>query len=253
MDIAPAAPARLPWQQAEVVAVIEQTPRVKSFFVRPAPPMAFRAGQHVDVRLTAPDGYQAQRSYSIASAPETPDTIELVVERLAEGEVSPFFHEVVQPGDSVELRGPIGGHFVWSEAMGGPVLLVGGGSGVVPLMSILRHRTVAAPDIPMTLVYSARTHDDVIFRGELEARRTEPGLAVAITLSRETAVPAGFRAGRIDRAIVAAVVGTPGGPAWPRHVFVCGANAFVEVASTLLLDLGIPAGAIRTERYGGAG
>ncbi len=253
MDAVPASP-RLLWQQAEVVAVTDQTPRVKSFFLRPATPLRFRAGQHVDVRLTAPDGYQAQRSYSIASSPDVADMIELVVERLPEGEVSPFFHEVVRPGDGVELRGPIGGHFVWTAAAGGPVLLIGGGSGVAPLMAMLRHRASAAPEVPMTLVYSARTAADVIFRDELLGRAaSEPALSVLITLSREANPPAGMRAGRIDGALMAAALGARGGPAWPQQVFVCGANAFVEAATGLLIDAGVPAPIIRTERFGGAG
>jgi hypothetical protein len=131
---------KLNWQQATIVGIASDTPRVKSFLFTTPAPLAFRAGQHVDVRLTAPDGYQAERSYSIASAPERTDGIELAIERLDDGEVSPFFHEVAEIGDAIELRGPIGGHFVWSVEDGGPLLLLGGGSGVVPLMSMLRHR-----------------------------------------------------------------------------------------------------------------
>src|SRR6476659_767094 len=129
---------KLRWQEAKIAAIMPDTPRVKSFLLAPSAPFPFRAGQHVDVRLTAPDGYQAERSYSIGSAPED-DDIELVIERLATGEVSPFFHEAVAIGDAIEMRGPSGGHFVWDAGDGGPLLLVGGGSGIVPLMSILRH------------------------------------------------------------------------------------------------------------------
>src|SRR5260221_1635811 len=153
-------PHRLVWQEAKVSKIVGQTPAVKGFSLRPPTWGPFLAGQHVDVRLTAPDGYQAQRSYSIGSAPEDAD-IELVIERLASGEVSPFFHEAVVVGDAIEMRGPIGGHFVWRADDGGPLLLVGGGSGVVPLMSILRHRANRATDVPTTLVYSVRQEADL--------------------------------------------------------------------------------------------
>lgn len=244
-----AAASKLVWQEAMVANVVTRTPRVKSFFVRPPRWRSFKAGQHVDVRLTAPDGYQAQRSYSIGSAPESPE-IELVIERLEDGEVSPFFHEVVAPGDTIELRGPIGGHFNWEAGDGGPLLLVGGGSGVVPLMSMVRHRANVAPGVPATLVYSARSAADVIFRAELAARAGEPGLRQEITLTRERPVEPGWRGGRIDRDLVSAVLAgfttTP-----PRHTYVCGSNAFVDAASRLLIAAGIAFGSIRTERFGG--
>ena len=244
------APAvRLAWQEAVVARVEVQTPRVKSFFLRPPHWNGFAAGQHVDVRLTAPDGYQAQRSYSIGSAPEAPE-VELVVERLDEGEVSPFFHEVVQPGDSVEMRGPIGGHFNWGRRDGGPLLLVGGGSGAVPLMSMLRHRANVAPDVPAVLVYSSRTMDEVIFRDELFARaESEANLRLVLTLTRETARDVRFRTGRIDMALFAEILGRLGGP--PKHSYICGATAFVDAASRYLIDAGVPFPSIKTERYGG--
>ena len=173
------------WQEATVERILDQTPTVKSFFVRPANPFTFVAGQHVDVRLTAPDGYQAERSYSIGSAPNG-DTIELVIERLDVGEVSPFFHEVVQVGDTIEMRGPIGGHFNWLPQDGGPILLVGGGSGVVPLVSMLRERQLFKVDTPFVLVYSARTFADVIFRDELmRLAETDDGVTLILTLTRE--------------------------------------------------------------------
>jgi len=153
------------WQSAILERRAVQTPRVVSLFLRTTLPR-HDAGQHVDVRLTAPDGYQAQRSYSIASAPGAP-LLELAVERLDDGEVSPYFHDVAEPGDSVELRGPIGGHFVWRAQDGGPVLLVGGGSGVVPLMCVLRERAATAEHVPMLLAYSSRTLEDIVFRDEL--------------------------------------------------------------------------------------
>ena len=166
MNEAPAPSERIVWQDAVVTSVVDQTPAAKSFFLKPPQWRGFIAGQHVDVRLTAPDGYQAERSYSIGSAPGG-DTIELTVEKLDDGEVSPFFHDVVQQGDTIEMRGPIGGHFNWRPEDGAPILLIGGGSGVVPLVSMLRHRAAVAPQVRMVLVYSARRFDEVIFRDEL--------------------------------------------------------------------------------------
>lgn len=241
---------RLVWQEATVTRVVEQTPTVKSFFLKPPQWSGFDAGQHVDVRLTAPDGYRAERSYSIASSPGEP-SLELAIERLAEGEVSPFFHEVVEVGDTIELRGPIGGHFVWRPSDRGPVLLVGGGSGVAPLMSMLRDRARRAPAERMVLVYSARRWSDVMFREELEQRaEAEDELALFVTLSRESVPPSGYRRGRIDRTLVGEALAALGAP--PRLVFVCGATAFVDVAAMLLIEAGVPFGRIRTERYGGS-
>ena len=178
-------PSRIAWQEATIAAIETLTPTVRSFRLEPALPFVFVAGQHVDVRLTAPDGYRAERSYSIASSPERM-AIELVIERLDDGEVSAFFHDVAEVGDAIEIRGPIGGHFNWSPGDPGPVFLVGGGSGVVPLVSMLRRRASAAPGERFTLVYSARTWDEVIFREELLRRaREEDGLALILTLTRE--------------------------------------------------------------------
>lgn len=248
----PAVSERLLWQQAKVVDVVVQTPTVKSFFLQPPDWRSFVAGQHVDVRLTAPDGYQAERSYSIGSAPESRDTIELVVERLDDGEVSPFFHEVVALGDTIEMRGPIGGHFNWRIDDGGPVLLVGGGSGVVPLVSMLRHRVAVAPDVKMILVYSARRWSELIFREELMRRaEAEPNFSLVLTLTREQAPIPGERTGRIDRALITDVLERFGGTP-PRLSYVCGATAFVEVASMFLVEARLPFASIRTERYGGS-
>ncbi len=247
---APGAHARLVWQQATITDIVVQTPRVKSFFLKPEGWGRFTAGQHVDVRLTAPDGYQAERSYSIASTPGD-ETLELVVERLEEGEVSPFFHEVAAVGDAIELRGPIGGHFVWAAADGGPILLAGGGSGVVPLLSILRYRAAAAPETPAVLIYSARNEAEIIFHEELIWRRVEdPNFTLFVTLSRQSAVADGYRKGRIDAGLIAEALAKLGAP--PRLSFVCGSNAFVNAASGHLLDSGIAAATVRTERYGGA-
>ncbi|SDB07785.1 ferredoxin reductase [Bauldia litoralis] len=244
-------PTRIAWQQATVTAIVPQTPTVKSYILTPSTPFDFVAGQHVDVRLTAPDGYQAERSYSIGSAPGG-DTIELVIERLEDGEVSLFFHEVVEVGDAVEIRGPIGGHFNWSPSDAGPILLVGGGSGVVPLMSMLRRRAAASPDTPFALVYSARRWDEVIFRDEVMQRaREEDHFTLALTLTREASPVPDVRSGRIDRMMLADTL-MVFGDQLPVLTFVCGATAFVEVATMLLIDLGVPFESIRTERYGGA-
>jgi ferredoxin-NADP reductase len=242
-------PERLIWQEATVNRIVDETPTVKSYFLTPKNWPGFMAGQHVDVRLTAPDGYQAQRSYSIGSAPESPE-VELVIEKLDTGEVSPFFHDVVQVGDAVELRGPIGGHFTWGKNDGGPLLLVGGGSGVVPMMSILRHRMNVAPEVKTALIYSVRHFSDIIFREEIFARaEKDPNLSIFVTVTREALSDPRVRSGRIDDKLVADVFEKLGG--MPRRAYVCGANAFVDVASRLLLDMKVPFPAIKTERYGG--
>ena len=242
--------AKLLWQSATVVAIEPRTPTVKSFFFRLPRPLRFVPGQHMDVRLTAPDGYEAQRSYSIASAPDGTDRIELAIELLRDGEVSPFFFDTVAIGDEIELRGPIGGHFMWSVDDGGPLLLIGGGSGVVPLASMLRHRAARTSTVPVTLVYSARTAVDLIFGDELRvlcARRD--GFHFIPTLTRETNPAPKHRVGRIDGSLLAEAVALLPSP--PTLIFACGANAFVETAADALLGLGIPPATIRTERYGG--
>jgi len=230
------APGR--WQIATVSSVKEETPRVKSFRLELPMWMPHLPGQHYDVRLTAPDGYRAQRSYSIASSPLDEGQIELTIDRLDDGEVSPYFHEVVAEGDQVEVRGPFTSYFVWrGEA---PVLLVGGGSGVVPLMAMLRHRRRVMPDLEMRLVYSVRSAEEVIYAGEL-------GDDAVLTFTREP--PEGWRGhkGRIDSALIAEAAVDSG------IAFVCGSNGFVETASQLLLEAGFPAGQIRTERFGPTG
>ncbi|MCX5495009.1 ferredoxin reductase [Kaistia dalseonensis] len=250
----PIQPQRLLWQEAVVEAITVETPSVKTFRLRPPQWPGFRAGQHVDVRLTAPDGYQAERSYSIASAPEEAGTLDLTIEELENGEVSPFFHEVVEVGDTIELRGPIGGHFIWEKSLGGPILLIAGGSGLVPLMSILRHRAAVAPDVPAVLVYSARRYDDMIWREELFRRAgTEPQFKLIATLTREAAAHEGIRHGRIDAALMeAALAALPAGEG-PKLTYICGSTPFVETAATLALGAGLPFASVRTERYGGMG
>ncbi|UVK39268.1 oxidoreductase [Mesorhizobium sp. AR10] len=241
--------AQSPWQTARITRIEKRTPRVTSFFFLLSRPFTSRAGQHVDVRLTAPDGYQARRSYSIASAPEAAGTIELAIERLDDGEVSPFFHEVAVVGDEVELRGPLGGHFVWSDSDGGPLLLIGGGSGVVPLMAMIRHRVARKSPVPVALVFSVRVWDEVIFRDELiglDDRRN--GFELVLTLTREAARRPADYSRRIDVAMMVQSMARLPEP--PKLAFVCGSNAFVSAAAQALIDADIPAGLIRTERYG---
>lgn len=242
----PAAPLR--WQGARITDVVRRTPRVTSFFLEPSEPFSFRAGQHVDVRLTAPDGYQARRGYSIASPPEQVGTIELAIEKLDTGEVSPYFHDVAAVGDEIEIRGPLGGHFVWSVEDGGPVLLVGGGSGIAPLMSMARHRAMRGALVPMTLVYSAPTTAEMIFREELLGLRDRhDGFDLVLVLTREPAAAADYTR-RVDAAMMADVIGRMQTP--PFRAFVCGSNPFVGAASEALLASGMTEHAIRTERYG---
>jgi len=238
-----------PWQMATITRIEKRTPRVTSFWFQPSRPFVHLAGQHVDVRLTAPDGYQARRSYSIASAPQAGAAIELAIERLDDGEVSPFFHDVAAVGDEIELRGPLGGHFIWETDDGGPILLVGGGSGVVPLMAMLRHRTLQKSAAPIALVFSARIWDEVIFRDELirlDDRRD--GFDLVLTLTREQARRPADYSRRVDAQMMMQVIERL--PKTPRLAFVCGSNAFVSTAAEALIDAGVAAGLIRTERYG---
>jgi ferredoxin-NADP reductase len=240
----------LRWQQATITAIAADTARVKSFFFSLIHPFAFKAGQHVDVRLTAPDGYQAERSYSIASAPESVGHIELAIERLDDGEVSPFFHDVAAIGDEIELRGPIGGHFIWSVEDCGPLLLLGGGSGVVPLMSMIRHRAACRAALPVLLLYSARAWDEIIFRDELLALDAQgDGFELALALTREPTRRQGDFGRRVDVAMLSDLLARL--PRAPKQVFVCGSNPFVEAAAQGTIKAGIPARLIRTERYGG--
>ncbi len=238
------------WQEAAIERIERQTEGVKSFFLHPRTWRPFRAGQHLDLRLTAPDGYQAQRSYSVASAPELEGLYELVIERLDDGEVSPFLHDVAKVGDAIEIRGPFGGHFAWGREDGGPLLLIGGGSGVAPLLSILRHRTAVGGEVPAILLYAARTWDDVIFREELIARdAAEANLTLLLSLSRDTARRPQDFGRRIDASLLNTTLVTLG--AAPRLIFTCGSNAFVEAVTGHLLDLGLNPKTIRTERFGG--
>lgn len=241
--------ARIEWQNATIVSVVEQTPSIKSVLLRLSVPFRHEAGQHVDVRLTAPGGYAAMRSYSIASAPTATDVIELAIERLPAGEVSPFFHDVAQPGDEIELRGPLGGHFIWPGNTEAAVLLIGAGSGVVPLMAMIRARQSSGRGVATALLLSARTWRDVLFRDELlSVAAVDRGFILALTLTREPATRMSDFGRRIDAAMVASVAARL--PALPGHVFVCGSNDFVDVATDGMLAAGLGASSIRTERYG---
>ena len=239
------------WQIARVTAIRDETPRVKSFTLQLPAWMPHRAGQHYDIRLTAPDGYQAQRSYSIASEPDRTGEIDHTVELVDDGEVSPYLHQVVVVGDQIEVRGPIGGYFVWEAALGGPLLLIGGGSGVVPLMSMVRHRAAARSDVTARLLYSARSPDEIIYADELERlARDGSGLDVRYTLTRQQ--PPGWTgySRRIDREMLAEALDPFGAEA---RVYICGPTRFVEVAADELSALGVPPAQLRTERFGPSG
>jgi ferredoxin-NADP reductase len=239
---------RLTWRVAEVVEVVDETPRVKSLVLDVPDWTGHCAGQHLDVRLTAEDGYQAQRSYSIASAPED-DRLALTVERLDDGEVSPYLVGELRPGDRLELRGPIGGYFVWDVSLGGPLLLVAGGSGVVPLMAMLRHRATSGSDVPARLLFSSRSWEDAIYRDELE-RLAGDGLEIVHTLTRSQ--PDGWTgyARRLDAEMLREVAWPPAeGP----QTFVCGPTSFVETVAGSLVELGHEPATIKTERFGATG
>jgi ferredoxin-NADP reductase len=237
---------RLSWQTATVGAVVNQTPTARTLMLDVADWPGHRAGQHVDIRLTAEDGYQAERAYSIASAPGEP--LAITVERLEDGEVSPYLTQEAQPGDSLEVRGPIGGYFVWEPVFGGPLLLLAGGSGIVPLRAILRYRALLGSSVPIRLLYSSGRLEDVIYRDELSVHLE--GLEVIYALTRSQ--PAGWAgyARRVDEAMVADV-------AWPAAdkplAYVCGPTSFVETVAAGLVGLGYPPVRVRTERFGATG
>jgi len=238
------------WRLAEVIEVVSETPRTKSLVLEVPEWEGHKAGQHVDVRLTAEDGYQAQRSYSIASPPED-ERLVLTVDRLDDGEVSPYLTDVLMAGDKLELRGPIGGYFTWEEGDGGPLLLVGGGSGVVPLMAMIRHRAAVGGDAPVRLLYSSRTYREIIYREELENLVARDHALEAIhTLTRSR--PEGWSgyARRIDVEMLREV-------AWPPDegplAFVCGPTPFVEAVGNALVELGHDPARVKTERFGATG
>ena len=268
----PAAPA---WQMAVIERITAETRRARTFTLRLAEPRPFRAGQHYDVRLTAPDGYQAQRSYSIASPPPADGgparRIDLTIELIPDGEVSPYFHEAAQPGDTFEVRGPIGGPFTWAPGVDSDVdsdsdsggdshgnrnslLLLAGGSGIVPVRSIMAHREAVAPAVPALLLYSARSRADIIYRRWLDCPdRRRANAVVRYTLTRQA--PAGWAgyARRIDPAMLRECIGQlPAGQQTSGQplCYACGPTGFVETAADALLAIGIPDGRIRTERFG---
>jgi ferredoxin-NADP reductase len=234
-----------------VVDLVDETARTKSLVLKkPDWPGWYRSGQHVDVRLTAEDGYQAQRSYSIASAPED-DHLMLTVERLDDGEVSPYLVDVLQPGDELELRGPIGGYFVWEASIAGPLVLIGGGSGIVPLRSMLRHWVATSRAVPVHLLYSARAPGELIYPDELRGyAKSYDQVEVRFALTREW--PEGFSGhrGRIDRALLEELAPAP---AEQPNIYICGPTGFVEAAAQWLVDIGHAPARIRTERFGPSG
>ena len=241
----------LEWQAATVTAIRPETRQTTSFtFVLPKW-MAHRPGQHYDVRLTAPDGYQTQRSYSIASPPERVGELELTVERIPDGEVSPYLHDVLVVGDQLEVRGPIGGYFVWDVSLGGPLVLVAGGSGVVPLMAMLRHRAAQHSTVPARMLYSSRTAEDVIYRAELDQlSAADRGFEVFYTFTRQS--PAGWTGyrRRVDPTMLAEVMKPFDKSA---RVYVCGPTLLVEAVANALVQMAIPIEQIRTERFGPTG
>jgi ferredoxin-NADP reductase len=239
---------RLAWQIGEVVETHPATPRTKSLFLDVPGWEGHKAGQHVDIRLTAEDGYQAQRSYSIASAPED-NRVELVVERLDDGEVSPYLTDELRPGDKLELRGPIGGWFAWEAKDGGPLFLVAGGSGIAPLMAMIRHRAAAGSDASCHLLYSSRSREETIFAEELDQLAASDGsLQVFHTLTRSQPPDWTGYARRIDRVMLAEV-----SPEENPLAFVCGPTPLVESVATELVGLGHDARRIKTERFGPTG
>ncbi len=247
-----------PWQSAAVERVTVETYRAKTYTLRLSDPGPFLAGQHYDVRLTAPDGYQAQRSYSIASSPaESSQGIDLTVELIPDGEVSPYFHEVVEPGDVLEVRGPIGGPFTWTPDMGGPLLLVAGGSGIVPLRSILAHRNDVAPAEAALLLYSARSERDVIYGNWFDELPGAPeSTAVRYTFTRSQPTGWSGYARRVDSEMLSECVrdlAQLSGDDESAHAplcYVCGPTGFVESVADALLTIGIPETTIHTERFG---
>jgi ferredoxin-NADP reductase len=239
------------WRISSVTAIRDETPTVRSFALDVPDWPGHRPGQHVDVRLTAEDGYSVERSYSIASESGRGGEVEITVEKISDGEVSPFLHDVVVVGDRLEIRGPIGGYFVWEASLGGPLFLVAGGSGVVPLMAMLRDRRRAGSAVPTRLLFSSRYAEEIIYKEELDGlAAANDGLEVIHTLTR--AQPPGWTGydRRIDARMLAEVLEPLGVQA---RVYICGPTALVEVAANALVGLGLPADRVRTERFGPTG
>lgn len=232
-----------------MVRIARDTPRTVNVFLA-APLPASIAGQHLVAQLSAPDGYAAQRSYSIASRPGA-EHVELLIEKLDDGEVSPFFHEVARPGDTIEVRGPLGGHFVWRASDGGPLLLVAGGSGIAPLMAMVRDWAQTAVEVPLLMVCSAQRWDELAFREELQTLQAqEPRFTFVAVTTRDEVRRSGDLGVRLDANALRQLL-----QRWdhlPQHAYVCGANRFVEAVAQGLVDAGVAPGLVRTERYGGA-
>ena len=238
------------WQSCIIEQIIQQTPSIKSFFLRLSKPFAHIAGQHVDVRLTAPDGYSAMRSYSIASATKSSPIVELAIERLPDGEVSSFFHDVAAIGDEIELRGPLGGHFLWPEPAVDAILLIGAGSGLAPLMAMIRQRRAVSPAVPTALLLSARTAEDVLFSKDLHSIEIiDAAFVLALAITREIPIRPSDFGRRIDGLMVQEVVARL--HRRPTQIFVCGSNGFVNIATDGALVAGLDPSIIKTERYGG--
>jgi len=232
-----------------VVELVEETPRCTTLLLEPPSWPGHRAGQHVDVRLTAEDGYQAQRSYSIASGPEDAQLL-LTIERLDDGEVSPYLVDELRPGDELELRGPIGGYFVWERSSGGPLLLIAGGSGVVPFRAMLRHHVATGSDAAVRLLYSARSLDEVLSRPALESLMSDHGIAGSLALTRAWPEDWGGHRGRISPELLGDVSASPD----EHHlIYICGPTGFVEAVAGQLVDAGNDPRRIRTERFGPSG
>jgi ferredoxin-NADP reductase len=232
-----------------VVGLVEETPRTKSLILELPEWAGHRAGQHVDVRLTAEDGYETERSYSIASGPED-DHLALTVERLDDGEVSPYLVDELRPGDELELRGPVGGYFIWERALGGPLMLIAGGSGVVPFRAMIRHRLATGVDVPVRLLYSSRSLEELIYRDELERAGAADAVDVQVTLTREWPEDWSGHRGRIDGKLLQEVVWAP---AERPLIYSCGPTALVENVANTLVAAGHDPGRIRLERFGPTG
>jgi ferredoxin-NADP reductase len=244
-------PKRLEWETATATTLQRETPRVLTIGFEVPSWRGHLAGQHVDIRLTADNGYQAQRSYSLASAAGSATRIEITVERIDDGEVSSFLTEDLGIGDTIELRGPIGGYFTWDSESPSPLMLIGGGSGVVPLMSMLRTRYNSRSRAPARLLYSSRTAEDIIYRDELD-RLAASGDGLGLTQTLTRGAPAGWQGERrrLDREMLA----THGLPSSERpQIFICGPTLFVETVANELVLLGHPESAIKTERFGPTG
>jgi ferredoxin-NADP reductase len=246
-------PRRIEWRAATITEVIQETAHAKTLIMNVPGWPGHSAGQHVDIRLTAEDGYQAERSYSIASEPSRPE-LAITVERLDDGEVSPYLTDALGVGDRLELRGPIGGYFVWDPSMTGPLFLLAGGSGIVPLMAMLRTRAAATPalraSVPTTLLYSSRSWDDVIYRNEVAKLAEDPGVKIVQTLTRsQPADWTGFKR-RIDADMLAEIAPAP---SVRPHIFICGPTALVETTAQILVELGHEPARVKTERFGPTG